>query len=204
MLINIKLNMNFYQNSNFFNQKQSSKLINIYSAGILPYQVNEDGKVYLLLGKDLQGTWSDFGGKSEIKDKNDIRETAAREFYEESLNSVIDINTARELLRNENNYILITSKTLNGSPYYMFILRLPMKPEASRDRFQKTLQFIKYMGSDYKWLEKTDIQWMSLDTLLVCLDDSKNEEELNWPLRKVFKTTMSFNKDSLMKLKYKK
>jgi hypothetical protein len=196
--------MNFYQNSNFYQKgSQYQSKVNIYSAGILPYQVNKEGKVYLLLGKDPQENWSDFGGKSEIKDNNDIRETAAREFFEESLNSVIDINTAREMLRNENNYVLATSKTLNGSPYYMFMLRLPMKPEASRDRFKKTLKFIEYMGVDYKWKEKTDIMWVSLDTLLFCLENPINEQELNWPLRKVFKNTMIYNKESLMKLKYK-
>ena len=74
-------NTNIYNKSrHFFNPKKI-----IYSAGILPYKVSEDNKVYVLLGKDNQGTWSDFGGRSEIKDQNNIMETAAREFFEESL-----------------------------------------------------------------------------------------------------------------------
>ena len=41
-----------------------------YAAGILPYTfVNNE--VYVLLGKDINSnTWSDFGGKSEVKDEN--------------------------------------------------------------------------------------------------------------------------------------
>lgn len=172
--------MNFYNSKgqrNFYNsQNTTKKRTTIYSAGILPYQVNDEGKVYILLGKDIQGSWSDFGGRSEIKDNNDIIETASREFFEESLNSIIDINTAKEMLKNENNYELAKSKTLNGSPYYMFVLRLPMRPVASRDRFTKTLQFLKYTNADLKWVEKTDIQWVSLDTLLYCLEDFKHEK----------------------------
>ena len=197
--------MNFYNNQNLrygqYTQQTGKKTI--YSAGILPYQVNVEGKVSILLGKDTHNTWSDFGGRSELKDNNNIIETASREFFEESLNSVIDISTAREMLKNENSYELANSKTLNGSPYYMFILRLPMRPVASRDRFTKTLQFLKYTNAEYKWVEKKDIQWASLDTLMYCLEDPKNEEEMGWPLRKVFRDTLKFNINILMKLKYK-
>lgn len=195
---------NFYSNDNkFFNSRNNNKKT-IYSAGILPYQVNNEGKVYILLGKDNQGTWSDFGGRSELKDNNNIIETASREFFEESLNSVINFQTARESLKNENNFELIISKTLNGSPYYMFILRLPMKPELTRKKFLSTLEFLKYTKTDEKWIEKNDIQWVSLDTILHCLEDQKNETTLGWPLRKVFRNTLLYNKHILSKLKYKK
>ena len=60
----------YYQKSDFFQKPQQYNLnINeirknhIYSAGILPYQVDEKGKIYFLMGKDQSGTWSDFGGK---------------------------------------------------------------------------------------------------------------------------------------------
>ena len=200
--------MNQYNDFNRFstNFKPTPRRNPVYSAGILPYQIDENGKIYLLLGKDNDGAWSDFGGKCELKDQNNIKITASREFFEESLNSVIDINAARELLKEESKYILAKSKTLNGSPYYMFITRLPMRPEACRDRFKKTLEFLKYIiytnpsENNKKWIEKTDIQWVSLDTILYCLDDPKNEQELGWPLRKVFKTTLQFNKAILLQL----
>jgi hypothetical protein len=174
-----------------------------YSAGILPYQVGDNGKIYLLVGKDNHGTWSDFGGKCEIQDKNNIKETASREFFEESLNAIVDLSTTRELLKNENNYTLIKSKTISGYPYYMFILRLPMLPDTSRDRFKKTLQYLKYIEADYKSQEKTDIKWVSMDTIMHILEYPEYEKELGWPLREVFKNTMVNNKGLIQDIKNK-
>ena len=133
---NNKTNFKNFQKSKINENKKFIK--HMYGAGILPYQTGENGKIYLLLGKDNENNWSDFGGKCELQDNNNIKETASREFFEESLNSIIDINTTREMLNYETNYKLITSKTLSGNPYYMFILRLPMLPDTSKDRFKKT------------------------------------------------------------------
>lgn len=199
----------FYKKSDFFqkppnytsNDNFIQKKAHIYSAGILPYQVDENGKMYFLLGKDTSGTWSDFGGKCEFQDKNNIKETAAREFFEESLNSIIDMNTAREMLKNEKNYILITSRTLSGNPYYMFVLRTPMLPDTSRDRFMRTLQYLQYTKADYTCLEKTDINWVSLDTLLHCLNFPEEEGTLGWKLRSIFRRTMVMNKKIFNDLK---
>jgi hypothetical protein len=192
-------NLSDKNNINFNNNKKP----HIYSAGILPYQIGENGKIYFLLGKDTQGTWSDFGGKCEFQDKNNIKETASREFFEESLNSIIDLNTTREMLKNEKNYTLINSRTVSGSPYYMFILRVPMLPDTSRDRFKRTLQYLQYTNANYSYLEKTDVKWVSLDTILHCLIDTKYEEELGWPLRKVFRKTLVNNKKIFNELKNK-
>lgn len=166
----------------------------MYSAGILPYQISETGKVYCLMGKDNAQVWSDFGGKCEFQDKGNVKDTAAREFFEESLNSVIDLQTTKEMLKNEKNYILINSKTVSGSPYYMFLLRVPMLPDTSRDRFIRTQAYLQYIQADHSALEKVDIKWVSLDTIMHCLEDEKNEEELGWPLRKVFRKTLLMNK----------
>ena len=192
---------NFFQKPNQYNINESQKKHHIYSAGILPYQVDEKGKIYFLMGKDQTGVWSDFGGKCEFQDKNNIKETAAREFFEESLNAIIDLNTTREMLKNEKNYILINSRTISGSPYYMFLLRTPMLPDTARDRFIKTLQYLQYTKADYSYLEKNDIKWVSLDTVIHCLNCPEHEEELGWPLRKVFRKTLFNNKKILTELK---
>lgn len=168
-----------------------------YSAGVLPYQIGENGKIYFLVGKDQQGTWSDFGGKCEFQDHNNTKETAAREFFEESLNAVIDLNTIRDMLKNEKNYTLVSSKTISGTPYYMFVLRVPMLPDTCRDRFKKTQQYLEFMKADYKFMEKVDIKWVSLDTIVHCLDNPEYEEILGWPLRKVFRTTLINNRKIL-------
>jgi hypothetical protein len=196
LLSNSTINLQTHQNNFQFKKPK-------YSAGILPYQVGDNGKIYLLVGKDNQGNWSDFGGKCEITDKNNIKETASREFFEESLNSIVDIPTTRELLKNENNYTLIKSKTISGYPYYMFLLRLPMLPDTCRDRFKKTLQYLKYVESDYKTQEKCDIKWVSMDTIIHILENPEYERELGWPLREVFKNTMLVNKGIIQDIKIK-
>lgn len=197
----------YYQQSDFFQKphcvSHNFKRPHIYSAGILPYQIDENNKIYFLVGKDNAGTWSDFGGKCEFQDKNNIKETAAREFFEESLNSVIDLNTTRDMLKNEKNYTLINSRTISGCPYFMFILRVPMLPETTRDRFKKTLQYLQYTNAKYESLEKNDVKWVSLDTIVHCLNYPNQEQELGWPLRKVFRKTLQNNKKFLNELKNK-
>ncbi len=196
--------MSNFKRSDFFNCKPIPNILKktrMYSAGILPYQIGENEKIYFLVGKDQQGTWSDFGGKCEIQDFNNIKETASREFFEESLNAVIDLNTTREMLKNEKNYNLIVSTTISGNPYYMFILRVPMLPDTCRDRFKKTLQYLQHIKAEYNCLEKTDIKWVSMDTIIHCLDNPEYEEILGWPLRKVFRTTMINNQKKLEEIK---
>lgn len=181
----------------------TTKKTHVYSSGILPYQVDEKGKIYLFMGKDLENNWSDFGGKCELRDNNNIKETAAREFFEESLNSIVDISTARELLRNEKNYTLIQAKTLSGSPYYMFLLRMPMLPDTCRDRFHKTLNYVRYISPNSRVIEKIDVKWVSLDTILHCIDFPESEEKMGWPMRKIFRRTMHNNRKSLEEFKNK-
>ncbi len=53
------------------------------SAGILPYYYNKKGVAYFLIGKEPNGVWADFGGGAEQNDQ-DVLETAAREFSEET------------------------------------------------------------------------------------------------------------------------
>ena len=102
--------MNTLQKKNFCYYKTkdpSQRKHHMYSAGILPYQVGENKRIYFLLAKDTSGYWSDFGGKCEPKDGNNIQETAAREFYEESFGSVLSLQSIRNMLKNKNNYKLI-------------------------------------------------------------------------------------------------
>lgn len=184
-----------------------------YCAGILPYQVNENGEVYMLLGQDEHNCWSDFGGKSELADNNDAKQTASREFYEETLNSVIDKQTIDMMLQDEKKFKFLQARTVRGLPYYMFVLRIPMLNEA-RDRFLSTRKFLSIArrhnnmyhlfdvkDSDWKFFEKKDIKWISLDTILMCLDDSNNT---GWQLRDIFKTTLKSNINELIKLNLEK
>ena len=82
----------------------------IYSAGILPYTIYK-GTIYLLLGRDSDNKWSDFGGRVEPKDRSDYETTASREFFEETLGSVYDYDHVKKLLKKCHK---IVSKTSSG------------------------------------------------------------------------------------------
>jgi len=185
-----------YSNWNYKKYYKSNH--NRYSAGVLPYTYNLNGKCLFLLGKDNEGDWSDFGGRCEIKDRNDPINTASREFYEETLGAVIDIVDCNEKLIN-GNPIKIVSKTLNGSPYYMFLLYVDHLnyPET----FNKTSNFLKYhysyMNSSgiNKIIEKSNIRWVTIDTLLNCID---NRDSSPISLRGVFYKTIENFKDQIV------
>ena len=169
----------------------------MYSAGVLPYQI-VNKKVYFLLAKDNNGFWSDFGGKCEPVDNYNIKETASREFFEESYGSVLGLQSIKNMLQTEKNYKLINSESMGGITYYMFIMRVPMRADTTRDRFNKTFEYMKYINAEFQYREKVDINWISLDTLLLCLkSDEKNAIRLGWPLKKVFKRTLTLCKKEL-------
>ena len=164
----------------------------IYSAGILPFAI-KNNTVYFLLGKDPEQNWSDFGGRSEGQDRGRWDTTATREFYEESIGAVMDIPTMLGRLQYRKNYIRVRGKTLNGSPYFMYVVKIPYK-DSYRDNFHSTLEFMKYTrGCDKKYLEKLDIQWVSLETIYASMENSDNDSVINFPLRRVFKKTLVDN-----------
>ena len=181
---------------NTFSRKE--KYYNIYSAGVLPYTYDPKGKIYFLLGKDIDGVWSDFGGRVENEDNDDHSKTASREFYEETLGSIITINECYIKLT-QGNPLKIISKTLNGSPYYMYFLYIDFKDWG--DIFNRTYNFLKYSNAPTKIFEKTQIRWISLETIIQAIDNKCNNAENNFiPLRKVFYDTISNCKEELLSL----
>ena len=99
---------------------------------------------------DYEGEkWSDFGGRAEIQDNNRCEYTASREFYEETIGSVMDIPTTMSKLQNKKNYINVLGNTLNNSKYHMYVLKIPYK-DHHRNNFQSTLSFIKYSKENSK------------------------------------------------------
>ena len=180
-----------------WNYRKIHKGYTRYSAGVLPYTFDQTGKCLFLLGKDNDNDWSDFGGRCEFKDHNDPLNTASREFYEETLGAVLNIQECLDKINTKP--FKITSKTLNGSPYYMYLIYVDYLNYA--DTFNKTLQFLKYTYSNdkniYKIIEKTSIRWVSMDTILNCIEN----REVPLSLRGVFYKTMQSCKEELMFLK---
>jgi len=193
-----------YSNNNSMNRwnyKQRKNNFNKYSAGILPYTFDQNGKCFFLLGKDNDGDWSDFGGRCEYKDKNDEKITAAREFFEETLGSVLNMNECIERInenetKNTTNVTKVLSQTLNGSPYHMYLIYIDFLNYS--EIFNKTSNFIKYYHSYMcnnenkninKIIEKNSIRWVSIDTLVYCMENN-NISSKPLSLRGVFYKTI--------------
>ena len=185
------LRNDFMRNRRRIDSENRRNYKEIYSAGILPFSV-KGGTVYFLLGTDPENKWSDFGGRSEVQDNGRWDMTATREFYEESVGVVMDISSMLTRLQYKKNYIKVKGKTLSGSPYYMYVVKIPYK-ETYKETFDNTLGFIRYSNVfDNKYLEKIDLQWVSLETIYAGLDD-ENNNVVNFPLRRVFKKTLIEN-----------
>lgn len=73
----------------------------------------------------------------------------------------------------------------------MYFVRIPYK-ESYRENFHSTINFLKYTKYDKKYIEKTDIQWITFDTIITSLDND-NINIINYPLRKVFRKTFEDN-----------
>jgi len=176
--------------------KKSNKSFTRYSAGILPYTFDQSGKLLFLLGKDNDNDWSDFGGRCEFKDRNDPINTATREFYEESLGSILNVQETNALI---NDSTKIVSKTLNGSPYYMYPIYIEYLNYS--DTFTKISQFLKYQFDSsitVKVIEKNAIRWVSIDTLLNCIENKDSSTPIS--LRGVFFRTICQFKEKLIYL----
>jgi len=191
-------NANWYSNN--YNTIWNYKKINkgeLYSAGILPYTFDQNGSCLFLLGRDINGDWSDFGGRCECRDKNDEKNTASREFYEETLGSVLQIEECINKITHPST-IKIVSKTLNGSPYYMYIMYIDYYNFT--EIFNKTNSFFRYIYSQdkryiSKIIEKTSIRWFTIDTLLNCIENKNRSTPIS--LRGVFLKTIDSCKEQL-------
>ena len=168
-----------------------------YSAGVLPYTYDQNGVLLFLLGKDHEGDWSDFGGRCEFKDYNDPINTASREFYEETLGAVVSIPDCIQKISNIPEKNIIISKTLNGSPYYMYCMYVDFLNYS--DVFNKVHSFVKYQfdnKSSLKIIEKINIRWVTVDTLLTCIDNRDHSTPIS--LRGVFYKTICDFKEKLV------
>jgi len=165
----------------------------IYSAGVLPYCKCQDGNIYFLLGRDYDNKWSDFGGKSEPKDKGEQEVTAAREAWEESMGAIYDFETIRVNLKYRKTPF-ITAKTLGGYPYYMYLLKIPYSMNY-RQNFTSTRNFVIKTGIDKKYIEKYDIRWVSIDTIKYTINTRSMIA-----LRNIFENTLKKNISEIEKL----
>jgi len=96
---------------------------------------------------------------------------------------VYDIDMIRNTLKYKKTPY-ICSRTQGGHPYYMFLLKIPYSMDY-RHSFTSTRNFITKTSIDKKYTEKSDIRWVSLDTIKYTLNGKSIIS-----LRSIFENTL--------------
>lgn len=139
-----------------------------YAAGILPY-IKIDNDVYVLLGKDRRNKWSDFGGKSELRDNENKKYTAAREFFEETCGCISNLFKTSNTL-NTRFVKLLKGKSYTKKEYYMYLVdaRALMAPDEIMQlttKFDKIYSYLRSVDVDPKFIEKNKLKWINTSSL---------------------------------------
>ena len=128
-----------------------------YAAGVIPYTFY-NSNVYFLLGKaSHSGRLTTFCGKNAPDDAT-VEDTAAREFYEETLGAVVDQATMRSLLSRATTRL--ESQTPRGLPCYTYLAQIPYR-KLYVQCFAKTRAFLDSIRHDRaEHCEMADIKWV--------------------------------------------
>ena len=134
-----------------------------FCAGVLPY-TTFNNNVYFLLGKSRRsGRLITFSGKNSEFEASHV-DTAAREFFEETLGSVLDRNTMTSMLHRCET--VLESKTPRGQPCYTYVVEIPFRKHYAQC-FAKTRNFLEAInmrGPEY--LEMVDIKWVCARSMM--------------------------------------
>lgn len=134
-----------------------------YCAGVLPY-TDFNNSIYFLMGKSRRnGRLITFSGKNELFDES-IEETAAREFFEESLGCVMDKSSALNAIKKSS--IVLTSKTPRNMPCYTYMIEIPFR-KVYTISFHKTKNFLNEIKlRSFEYNEMCDIKWICAKSML--------------------------------------
>ena len=77
----------------------------------------------------------------------------------------------------------------------MYLCKIPFSP-VYRDRFISTKKFLSNIKTESKFLEMTDIKWVSIDTIKYSINDKKSFIKL----RHVFEQTLKTNINEILEL----
>lgn len=155
-----------------------------YAAGVLLFSVRNN-TVYVLLGKDHYNMYSDFGGKSEMRDRDSIY-TATREMYEETCGSLCSMNTISQVIND--NTIYVSGSSYTNKSYIMYLVKVLYDNNVC-NRFDSIYEYIKPLPHLGRFKEKTGLLWVQLSDVL----------DNTIPLRNVFKKTVENNRDSILR-----
>mgnify|MGYP001472411014 CR=1 FL=1 len=150
-----------------------------YAGGMLLYTVYR-GIPYILLGKDEQGKWSDFGGKNENKDFGNPKLTAVRECYEETLGVIFGKSSLQYFI--DNGSVLLKGKSYTNKDYFMYLTKIPYTRDCE-EVYKRFYNHANKYNWDHKYREKVNITWHRLEEI----ENGNN-------MRTVFKNTYMQNK----------
>lgn len=150
----------------------------VYASGILPISF-VNGRCVFLVGEDIRGGYSDFGGKAERFDASS-EECASREFFEETLGLTVSAKEIQNRLAT--NAVQVEGLTANSFKYIMFLTEIPFEKSLQR-YMHRCIAFLKSRGLHRLHVEKKGVRWMTLDELMAC------------DKRKVFENTLMQNRE---------
>ena len=134
-----------------------------YCSGVLPY-TDFNNSIYFLMGKSRRnGRLVTFSGKNDMIDEG-IEETAAREFFEESLGCIMD--KASSLAAIKKSKIILKSKTPRNMPCYTYVIEIPFR-KIYTIAFHKTRDFLSEIKvKSFEFNEMCDIKWICARSML--------------------------------------
>lgn len=141
-------------------------------AGVLPFAIDRDGRVWLLLGQEQKSRnpraslrWSDFGGTIDRDER--VLDAAAREAFEESMGL---LGTAEELVERLAHCTTVRTTNNRGAHYLMQIYLEPALP-LMFNRFYHYAQISALAANSELpstragFWEKVRAAWLPLDSL---------------------------------------
>jgi hypothetical protein len=170
------------------------------SASIIPYTAKSDNEIYFLLGQENKSSfpksekWSSFGGMNEKKIDNSPLETALREFDEESMGALGDIEVVKQYISpliyfddGHYSFFLLYPDTDISVQIYNRILA-KMQPCTRKkkvgDKEKEWIITVPSCATDL--LEKSSFKWFPLETILQAKDNKVFRGCFLQNLRKIF------------------
>lgn len=147
----------------------------IKASGILIYSYNNNGELVFLLGKENKSLYSsdsnkycDFGG-SRYKNES-ILETAIREFDEESMGVIMDINTLQIKLLDPHTFYVIINNYVQYVVKIEYDETIPLFYNRIRNKLENCMKYstnyyYKIPTCPNGYLEKSKMKWFTLNDL---------------------------------------
>jgi hypothetical protein len=157
----------------FFTASQLWAAKDYFAAGILPYAVNpETKKIEFLLSQEQNRSWSDFGGRRD-HGEHDPKETALREYTEESMGLLGSKKEMRQLLKQRTTFFIGQKR------YKLYLVQVPYQ---KIEKIGKSFASLKKRARAGYSQEKRAIGWFSADKIFKAISESKKRNRIGEPL----------------------